>query len=447
MEKEEIYTIPRYVTSKCPTMVKGEGIYLFDSEGNRYIDGSSGSSLVCNIGHGIEEVARVMTPQAQELAYNPTHCSISQPFLDLGERIARLTPGRLNRIFPVSGGSEATESALKFTRQYQVERGFISKHEVISRWQSYHGNTGLALSVSGHTLRRRKYMPLLKNFAHIPPAYCYRCYFDLTYPDCSLKCARVLENAILQEGPENVSTFIAESVVGAALGAVPAPDGYFQIIREICDKYEVLFIADEVMSGFGRTGKNFAIEHWGVEPDMIATGKGIAGGYIPLAAVIMSSDITRLMAEKKASFIGGHTYAGHLLSCKVGEAVLEYMEKNRVVENCWEQGEYLMEGLRTLMEFAIVGDVRGKGLMAGVELVKDKRTKEPFPVEINAAGQIINAALERGLILFHGSGNVDGVLGDYILIGPPLIVNRKQVETLISILRQSIEAVEKELHL
>jgi len=447
MKERTMHAVPRNLTSLCPTIVRGEGIYLYDLDGKRYLDGSSGSSLVCNIGHGVEEVALVMTPQARNVAYNPTHCSVSQAFLDLAEKVANISPRRLDKIFGVSSGSEATETAMKFARQYQVARGLSSKYEVISRWQSYHGNTIGGLSVSGHTYRRRKHAPVLNRFAHIPPAYCYRCYFDLTYPSCSLKCARVLENAIRQEGPENVSAFIAEPVVGAALGAVPAPDGYFQIIREICDKYDVLFIADEVMSGVGRTGESFSINHWGVEPDMIATGKGLGAGYIPLGAVIMSSDMTGLMVEKKISFVGGHTHSGHLLSCRVGLAVLEYMEAHRLIENARQQGAYLLEGLRSLLDLKMVGDVRGKGLMAGVEFVRDKKTKEPFSTELNVAGQVMDEAMERGLIIFPGHGSVDGVMGDHILIGPPLTIERTQVEELVSMLKTSIEAVERKLSL
>jgi len=445
MKERAMHAVPRNLTSRCPTIVRGEGIYLYDNEGNRYMDGSSGSSLVCNIGHGVEEVARVMTPQARDVAYNPTHCSVSQAFLDLAEKVANIAPGRLGKIFGVSSGSEATETAMKFARQCQVAKGLSSKYEIISRWQSYHGNTIGGLSVSGHTYRRRKHAPVLNRFAHIPPAYCYRCYFDLTYPGCSLKCARVLENAIRQEGPENVSAFIAEPVVGAALGAVPAPGGYFEIIREICDKYDVLFISDEVMAGVARTGRNFSIDHWSVEPDMIATGKGLGAGYIPLGAVIMSSEITGLMEEKKVPFVGGHTHSGHLLSCRVGLAVLDYIEAHGVVENARDQGTYLMDGLRSLLDLKMVGDVRGKGLMAGVEFVRDKKTKEPFSTELNVAGQVMDAAMERGLIIFPGHGSVDGVMGDHILIGPPLTIERKQVEELISILRASIEAVEKQI--
>jgi len=445
MREIQGYAITRSLVSKCPVIVKGEGIYVFDEEGNRYIDGASGSSLACNIGHGVKEVAAVMTPQAEMITYNPTHCSISRQFMEMCERLVKLTPEGLDHIFSVSGGSEATETAIKFARQYQVTRGKPSKHTVISRWQGYHGNTIGALSASGHTFRRRKHAPYLLAFPHIPPAYCYRCYFEKTYPDCNLLCARVLENAILQEGAENVSAFIAEPVVGAALGAVPAPDGYFQIIRKICDKYDVLFLADEVMCGLGRTGKNFAIDHWGVVPDMIATAKGMGGGYCPVGACIISSEIVAAIRKENATFVGGFTHAGHLFAARVATAVLDYTVRNNLIQNSAEMGAYLLEGLKSLLDFRIVGDVRGQGLMCGVELVKDKRTKEPFAGEDKVAELVVEAAMQRGLIVYPGHGNINGDSGDHLLIGPPLTIRRPQVEEMVTLLRESLESVEKTL--
>ena len=283
----------------------------------------------------------------------------------------------------------------------------------------------------------------MKSFPHIPPAFCYRCFFEKTYPQCELKCARVLENAILQEGPENVSVFIAEPVVGAAIGAAPAPDGYFEIIRKICDKYDVLFIADEVMTGLGRTGKNFAIDHYGTAPDMIATAKGMGGGYFPVGACIMSSKIMSVMNENKATFEGGHTHSGHLIGCRVANAVLEYLVENRLIDNSAQQGAFLLEGLVELKNRSkIIGDVRGKGLMCGVEFVRDTSTREPFPTQYRVAEQVMDQCFERGLIVFPGHGTVDGNAGDHLLIGPPLCITRTQVSDMLSILRQSVEVVE-----
>jgi adenosylmethionine-8-amino-7-oxononanoate aminotransferase len=440
------HAILRNLTQKNPCMVRGEGIYLYDSEGRRYIDGASGSSLVCNIGHGVKEVAAVMTPQAGELACNPFHCSHSQAYEDMADRLIRLAPKGFAKVFGVSSGSEATENAVKFTRQYQVVRGVPSKYAIVSRWQSYHGNTLGALSCSGYTARRRKHAPYLQAVTHIPPAYCYRCYFEKTYPDCELRCARALENVILQEGPENVSAFIAEPVVGAALGGVPAPPGYFQVIREICDRYDVLFIADEVMCGLGRTGANFAIEHWSVAPDMIATGKGMGSGYFPVAACMISERIMGTMQAHGAGFEGVHTHCGHALASRVAAAVLDYMARNELAENSKKQGELLLQGLVEIRDSqACVGDVRGLGLMCGVEFVQDKATREPFPPELKVAERVMDACLDRGLIVFPGHGTVDGTAGDHLLLGPPLVITAGEVKQMLGILQEGVAAVARSI--
>jgi len=440
------HALLRNLTQKNPCMVRGEGIYLFDSEGRRYIDGASGSALVCNIGHGVKAVAAVMTSQAEELAYNPFHCSHSSAYEEMAERLIRMAPPGFGKVFSVSSGSEAVENAVKFGRQYQVVRGLPSKHLVISRWQSYHGNTLGALVCSGATGRRRKHTPMMRDAIHIPPAFCYRCAFEKSYPACELKCARALENAILQEGPENVSAFIAEPVVGAALGGVPAPPGYFQVIREICDRYDVLFIADEVMCGLGRTGANFAIEHWSVAPDMIATGKGMGSGYFPVAACTISARIMDTMQARSAGFEGVHTHCGHALASRVAAAVLDYMVRNELVENSRKQGELLLQGLKEIQDSqAFVGDVRGLGLMCGVEFVQDKATREPFPPGLKVAERVMDACLDRGLIVYPGHGTVDGAAGDHLLLGPPLVITAGEVREMLAILKEGIAAVEKSI--
>jgi len=440
------HALPRHLTAANPWMVRGEGIYLYDSDGKRYIDGASGSALVCNIGHGVGVAAAAMTPQAEVLAYNPFHCSRSQAYEDMAERLIRMAPEGFGKVFSVSSGSEAVENAVKFARQYQVARGAPSKHLVISRWQSYHGNTLGAAACSGYTARRRKHAPLLKDAVHIPPAFCYRCYFELTYPSCELKCARALESAILQEGPENVSAFIAEPVVGAALGAAPAPPGYFQKIREICDRHAVVFIADEVMCGLGRTGADFAIDHWAVTPDLIAAGKGLGSGYFPMAACLVSVTVADMMEAKGAAFEGVHTCCGHLLGSRVATAVMDYIEKNQLVRNSKEQGERLLQGIEALKDRRpSVGDVRGCGLMCGVEFVQDKAAKRPYPPELKVAERVMDACLERGLIVYPGHGTVDGVAGDHLLIGPPLVITAGQVADILAILSDAIGAIEREL--
>lgn len=440
------HALLRNLTAKNPCMVRGEGIYLFDSDGKRYIDGASGSALVCNIGHGVREVAGALSPQAEVLAYNPFHCSHSRFYEEMAARLIRMAPSGFGKVFAVSSGSEAVENAVKFARQYQVARGLPSKHLVIGRWQSYHGNTLGAMACSGYTGRRRKHAPNLKDAIHIPPAFCYRCYFEKAYPSCELKCARALESAILQEGPENVSAFIAEPVVGAALGGAPAPPGYFQLVRRICDKYDVLFIADEVMCGLGRTGADFAIDHWSTAPDLITAGKGLGCGYFPMAACLVSDRVADTMPARGAAFEGVHTCCGHLLGSRLTTAILDYMEKNDLVRNSRQQGERLLQGLNHIRErHPSIGDVRGLGLMCGVEFVKDKATREPFPPELKLAERLMDACMERGLIVYPGHGTVDGAAGDHLLIGSPLVITSNQVEELLVILSEAIAAVENQI--
>jgi adenosylmethionine-8-amino-7-oxononanoate aminotransferase len=287
---------------------------------------------------------------------------------------------------------------------------------------------------------------MLRDAIHIPPAFCYRCHFEKSYPACDLKCARALENAILQEGPENVSAFIAEPVVGAALGGVPAPPGYFERVREICDRYEVVFIADEVMCGLGRTGANFAIDHWSVAPDLIATGKGMGSGYFPMGASLVSEKIADAMQAQGAAFEGVHTCCGHLLGSRVAGAVLDYLVRRRLVENARKQGELLLQGLvRIRSRRPSVGDVRGLGLMAGVEFVQDKESRAPFPAELRVAERVMDACLERGLIVFPGHGTVDGTAGDHLLLGPPLVITASELVEMLAILEEGIAAVEREI--
>lgn len=428
-----------------PIIARAEGIYLYDESGKRYIDGSGGSSAVTSIGHAVPEVVRAMAEQAARVAFVPMHLFTHRPAIELADLIASLAPGTLNRVWFASGGSEATENAVKLARQYHVERGQPGKFLVISRWQSFHGATLAALGYGGHTYRRRKYAPLFHDAPKIPPAYRYRCDYCADRPACTLACADALEKEVRRQGPENVAAFIAEPVVGAALGAVPAPDGYFERIRAICDRYDLLFIADEVMTGFGRTGTNFAIEHWGVVPDLIATAKGVSGGYTPLGAVIAKDEVIEVFERKGANFVAGHTYVANPLSCAVGLAVLRYILDHDLVANARVQGARLLEGCARLQKHAIVGDVRGKGLMVGLEFVRDRATREPFPPELEVAKQVALAALERGLVTYPLQGCAEGVAGDMLKLTPPLVVQPDQVDEIIAILDEAIAAVARRL--
>lgn len=424
---------------KLLTIERGEGIYVWDSEGRRYIDGSSGPICV-NIGHSVKEVADAVARQMEKISYAHSGHFTTQSVLNFAERLAQFAPPSLKRVFVCSGGSEATEAAAKLSRQYHIERGDDTRYKIIARWQSYHGNTLGALSMSGNITRRRRYVPMLIDFPHIPPAYCYRCPFGKTRDACDLECARALDAEIKATGPQYVSAFIAEPVVGATLGTVPAPEGYFQMIRETCDRHGVLFIADEVMTGVGRTGRNWGIDHWGVEPDIIATAKGLAGGYIPLGACIASNEVFEAF---EGPFVHGHTYGSHPVACAVGSAVLDYVKKHRLVKKSAELGEYLHKELRDLSDHRTVGDIRGMGLFAGVEFVKDKETKEPFPPEVGFSRRVLEYCINNGLLVYPGVAVADGFRGDHIQVAPPLVVTRDQIDEVVRLLDKSIREAEE----
>lgn len=426
-------------------VAKGEGIYLYDTEGRRYIDACSGSA-VANVGHAHPKVVEAMCAQAGQVAF--THLSrwTSVPLIELAAGIAGLAPGNLNKVYFVSGGSEATESALKMARQYFLERdGKTSKYKVISRWKSFHGNTIGALSMTGDK-RRFKYTPLLLDFPHIAPAYCYRCPFDREPSSCGLQCAYDLERTIKQVGADYIAAFIAEPVGGAACGAIAPPPGYFRVIREICDRYDILLIADEVMTGFGRTGSMFAMETFGVVPDLMCIAKGMSAGYIPLGAVVASDEVFHAFQNGSGSFEHGHTYGGNPLAAAVALAVIDVIQKDRLVENARVMGDYLQRELKgKLASLSIVGDVRGAGLLLGVELVADKISRKPFDPAFRLAERATVEMMEHGVVVYPGTGSADGTAGDHFLLAPPLIITRDQVDELVTGLVAGVAALERTL--
>ena len=448
MTKPNVHAVHRDWDRDFPVIDHAEDIYLFDRSGKRYIDGSGGSSVVTAIGHGVIEVAKAMYAQAERFSFYPAHAFTNEPFLELSDLIVSLAPGDLkdnSRVWVTCTGTDATDDAVRLARQYWVEGGRPSKYLVVGRWQGFHGNTISVAGFSGITSRRRTFQPMFVDSPHIPPAFCYRCPFEKTYPECGLLCARTLETTLRQVGPENVAAFIAEPVVGAALGCVPAPEGYFQIIREICDRYDVLFIADEVMTGWGRTGKLWGIEHWGVTPDIIATAKGMTAGYTPLSAIIARDDLWAVLQTKHSPFKAGHTLNANAVSCAGAIMVINYLLEHHLVENARERGLQALDGLRQMMEHhPIIGDVRGSGMMFGFEFVKDRLTKEPFEPQRRLSLVFEQEALRRGLITYPCTGTVDGVLGDMMLMAPPLTMTASQMDELLSIVDASLYPVEEE---
>ena len=432
--------------SEYPEIVRGEDVYIFDSNGNRYFDAVAGNQC-SNIGHGVSEIGLQAKEQMEKLEYTSSILFINDQSQRFAERIADFLPAGFNHTWMVSGGSEANESAIKMARQYHIERGNTEKHIVIGRQHSYHGNTLGALSASGLGQRRKPYEVMLHDWAKAPEAYPYRCRFCNNQRECERSgsaCAEELEQAILDVGPERVSAFIAEPVVGSALGAVAPGDEYFDVVRDICHTYDVLLIVDEVMSGMGRTGENFAIEQWGVSPDIITCAKGMGGGYTQIGGTFPHESVVEVF-EQKGSFDHGHTYSFNPTTSAVGTAVIEYMNEKDIVANANKVGEYVQDRLKELYQYNIVGDVRGKGLMLGVEFVGDRETKQPLRDGGEEFRQrLFQVALEERIIVYPGGGSIDGNKGDHVLLTPPLSIDIDQSDEMMGLLHSVFERMDEE---
>jgi len=436
---------PRNFLKKYPHATRAEGCFVYTDDGKRYMDASGGAAVV-TIGHGVEEIGRAMAEQASRLAY--VHSSQFQTEIaeKLARRILALAPdgmGPDGRVYFTSGGSEATETALKLARQYWLEQGENKRFRVLSRLQGYHGSTLGALSVSGNVRRREPFARMLAEWGHIPPCYCYRCPYGLRFPECNVECADELNRMLERDGSEDVAAFIFEPVVGATLGAVAPPEGYVQRIAEICRQHGILLIADEVMTGMGRTGKPFAVEHWGATPDMILVGKGIASGYAPLGAVIVSGRVAETISRGSGTFLHGFTYNAHPVATAAGNAVLDYIERESLFARVDVAGKEMRAALELLKKFSVVGDVRGMGLLWGIEFVQDKKTREPFPSDARIAYRIQEDALEAGIMSYPIQGCVDGTRGDHILLAPPFTITSAMIQMLAAGLEKAIAPLEK----
>jgi adenosylmethionine-8-amino-7-oxononanoate aminotransferase len=428
---------PRNFKKDLPIAVRGEGAWIFTSDGRRLLD-ASGQAAVVSIGHGVAEIGRAMAEQASQIAFAHTTQFHSASAEMLAERLLALAPPNFRdggRVYFTAGGSEATETAIKLARQYWLECGDSKRFRVVSRRQSYHGSTLGAMSVSSNVGRRAPYQPLLVEWGHIAPCFCYHCPFELKFPECRLACANDLEarlqsrDAIGAQGdPQSVAAFIFEPVVGATLGAAAPPDGYVTRLAEICRANEILLIADEIMSGMGRTGKPFAVQHWGVEPDMILVGKGIASGYAPLGAVLVSRKIVEAFECGTGTFQHGFTYQAHPVATAAGNSVLDFIESQKLFERVPSTAEQLRAHLAQLESHPNVGEIRGRGLLLGVEFVKDKSTREPFPREDNIAERIRQAALAENVLTYPSQGCVDGSRGDHVLLAPPFVLTPAESE-------------------
>lgn len=417
-----------------PKVAYGQGIYLFDEDGKRYIDGSGGP-LVVNVGHGRTEVVEAIAKQAQAVAYAHAMMFTSEPAEQLSEELAQIVPLSSARFFYLSSGSEVVEAAIKLARQIQMARGENGRHLIISRWRSYHGMSLGALSVSGKLGMRQPFLSMVHDMPHIAPPYPYR------DPVSGAEAADRLESAILAAGPMNVAAFIAEPISGATLGALSPTDDYWPRIREICDQYGILFIADEVLVGMGRTGKWWGLQHWPVEADIMVTSKGLAGGYYPLGFVAAKGEDVEQIRQSLGDFNHGGTFSHHAVGTAAGLATLRIMQAENLVENAALMGAYLGTRLQeALGDHPNVGDIRGRGLFWALEIVQDRETKEPFPVAQHMAWEIWKQAFERGLVCYYSQGCADGTNGDLIMLGPPLIVNKEQIDEMVAILATAVHA-------
>ena len=422
------HVFPRHSKALPPMAVSGEGCFLTDATGKTYLDASGGAAVSC-LGHGDRSVIEAVKSQLDSLAYAHTGFFTSEPAEKLADMLIARAPEGIDRVYFVSGGSEATEAAIKLARQFHLEKGAPERVHLIARKQSYHGNTLGALAAGGNEWRRAPFAPLLPDMHHIDPCYEYVHRGDDESPEeYGLRAAQALEDEILRLGPETVMAFMAEPVVGATLGAVPAAPGYFRRVREICDRYGVLLILDEVMCGMGRTGTLFASEVEGIAPDIVCIAKGLGAGYQPIGAMLCTTEIYDAIEGGSGFFQHGHTYLGHPAACAAGVAVLESIDDRALLPRVNAMGAHLQEALEAQFgQHPHIGDIRGRGLFRGIEIVEDRDEKRPFDPARKIAPRLKAAAFQAGLMCYPMQGTRDGVHGDHVLLAPPFILGEDEI--------------------
>ena len=437
-------TVDSYVFSRAlgrplPVVWRGQGACLWDIDGRRYLDGSGGA-VVVNVGHGREEVAAAMSRQAATAAYVHGTQFASDALEDYARRLARHAPAGCDRLYLVSGGSEANETAVKLARAYHRARGEPGRHKVIRRSVSYHGNTLYTLSLSGRPSLRAPYEPMLQDSPQVAAPFCYHCPLDRRYPECQVACADDLEAVIAREGASTIAAFVAEPILGASAGAAVPPEDYVRRTAETCRRHGVLYIDDEVMTGFGRTGAWFASEWSGLAPDLVTCGKGMSSGYVPAGGVLARPEIVDVLQEA-GGFVHGFTFSHHPVTAAACLAVLEILEREQLVERAKALGVLLHERLERLHSHAHVGDVRGRGLMWGVELVEDVTTRRPFPHSAGWAAAVTAGCLKAGLIVYPSTGCANGVDGDAVMLAPPFVVTEAELGEMVDILDHVLVAL------
>lgn len=433
------HILHRQINAVLPVASGGKGIELFDGNGRAYIDASGGAAVSC-LGHGHPDVIAAMHRQADTLAYAHTSFFTSDVAEALADRLVADAPAGISHAYFVSGGSEAVEAALKMARQYFVEIGQPQRRNIIARKQSYHGNTLGALATGGNEWRRAQFRPLLIETHHIDPCFAYRFQeAGETDRDYAARAAQALEDKFIELGPETVMAFVAETVVGATAGAVPPVADYFRRIREICDRYGVLLILDEVMCGMGRTGTLHACEQDGVAPDLMTIAKGLGGGYQPIGAVLLSRKIFDAFANGSGLFQHGHTYICHPMACAAALAVQDVISRDRLLDNVKAMGAHLARRLgERFGNHPHIGDIRGRGLFMGVELVEDRSTKQPFDPKRKLHARIKKAAMANGLLVYPMGGTIDGAVGDHVLLAPPFICDVAAIDAIVERLDDAI---------
>jgi adenosylmethionine-8-amino-7-oxononanoate aminotransferase len=436
------HLLPRAFGQTFPVIVRAEGIRLWDADGNEYIDGTSGAISVASVGHGRREVADAMHAQVMRMDYVHDNEFHNEPAHALAAKVTEFAGGDFSHAVFFSSGSEAIESAIKLAHNYHALNGDPARNIVIGRKRSFHGATMYALGVGDVAARKSMYQGYMAlPTAKIPAPYCYRCPLGKTYPDCAVACARELESTIRELGAENVSAFIAEPVVGAAAPALTPPAGYYEAIREICDRYGVLWIADEIVTGFGRTGRKMGYMNWDAQPDILVVAKGMSGGYVPLSGLILSEKVVKPFEEQQGRFTHGLTYQNHPTACAAALAVVGIIEREGLVENAAIQGAYLETKLREMVaSLPIVGELRGKGLLWGMELVADRATKARFDPALRIGGRVHTRGLANGLVIYQSGGSA--YASDEVFISPSLIVTRNDIDEIVARLRRTLEEVQ-----
>jgi adenosylmethionine-8-amino-7-oxononanoate aminotransferase len=440
--EENSHVFYRVMNKDFPVAIKAKGLFIQDRAGKKYID-ASGGPLVVNLGHGRQELAKAAYDQILNCGYTHPTMFTSQPVEELSAMLASHSPGGINRFYFLSGGAEAIEASIKLARQIQIENGRIGRTRLISRWNSYHGLSIGALSATGRKSFRDPFLPLLPETIHIPAPFCFRCPYGLTYPSCDLRCASALEDAICKAGEDTISAFLMETISGASIAGVVPPEGYLPAIREICDRYNVLLILDEILCGLGRCGRWFASEYFDVEPDIVTMGKGLGGGAIAISALGVQERHYQTISQGSGSFVHGGTFSHHNVAAAIGKTVIGILEKENLVEQSERKGNILGNLLKkNLLSHPNVGDIRGKGLLWGIEFVQDKDSYHPFPRKKKIVEQVWKSLFDKGVLAYKSTGFENGD-GDALMFGPPFIIEETQIEFIVDALVRTLNELFK----